>query len=87
MAFYFATKETLAEFEGHVTINCTPQRAFEFLKDPSNLMKIHPLMTDVQIVEFRNQEDGVEFKNILVHETMNLPFGYTCVSYRVHELR
>ena len=77
VALYFAAQETPADFNARRTLNCTPQRAFEFLKDPTNYKKIHPFVSDVQIVEFRKQEDGVEFKTILVTDKVPLPFGYT----------
>ena len=77
VALYFATKEAQVAFEGHVTVNCTPQRAFDFLKDPSNLMKIHPFLSAVQTAEFQKLGDGVEYKKLFFTQEVPLFYGHT----------
>ena len=53
VALYFAAQETLVEFKYRVTINCKPQRAFQFLKDPSNIKKLKSVQ-DWKMFRFRS---------------------------------
>ena len=77
VALYFAAQETLVEFKYRVTINCKPQRAFQFLKDPSNIKKLKTFMEDVQISELHKREDGIEYNKFIATDSLHLPFGFS----------
>ena len=76
MALYFAAQETPVEFNARRSINCAPERAFEFLKDPSNMKMIHPSIAAVQTAEFQKLGDGVEYRKTIITDIVPLFYGY-----------
>ena len=77
VALYFAAQETPVEFNARRSINCTPERVFEFLKDPSNVKKLHPFIAAAQTAEFQKLGDGVEYKKTIITEMLPLFYGYS----------